>query len=367
MNPALPAFLATVIDRAIEKDPERRYQSASEFLMDLKRVEPSGARAGATRVPADPKTPSSIVVLPFADMSPHKDQEYFCHGITEEIINTLTRVPGLRVISRTSAFAFQGRDLDVTEIGRRLRVETALEGSVRRAGDRVRVTAQLVNADDGYQLWSKRFDRELSDVFAIQDEIAATIVNELRGGAGPGFAEATAGQPHASAEAAARKPRRASFDAEAHDAYLKGMYALNKWNGPSMEQAIADFRTAIARDPGFAPAYAALAEGQIWLYSGLGILSASETVPQARSAVDKALALDPTLADAHKVRALIAMNHDWDRQERSVRSSVRSSSVQDRPQPTSQMHGGCCFSRGSMTGRTTSSRRPSDWTLSIFR
>ncbi len=113
-------------------------------------------------------------------MSPQKDQEYFCHGVTEEIINTLTRVPGLRVISRTSAFAFQGNDLEVTEIGRRLRVETALEGSVRKAGDRVRVTAQLVNADDGYQLWSKRFDRELSDVFAIQDEIAATIVNELQ-------------------------------------------------------------------------------------------------------------------------------------------------------------------------------------------
>ena len=184
LNPTLPAFLATVIDKAIEKDPERRYQSASELLMDLKRVEPSSARgAAATSVPADARTPSSIVVLPFADMSPQKDQEYFCHGITEEIINTLTRVPGLRVISRTSAFAFQGRDLEVTEIGRRLRVETALEGSVRKAGDRVRVTAQLVNADDGYQLWSKRFDRELSDVFAIQDEIAATIVKELRGGA----------------------------------------------------------------------------------------------------------------------------------------------------------------------------------------
>ena len=184
MNPALPAFLATVIDKAIEKDPERRYQSAGEFLIDLKRVEPSSARGvAAPRRRPSARTPSSIVVLPFADMSPQKDQEYFCHGVAEEIINTLTRVPGLRVISRTSAFAFQGRELEVTEIGRRLRVETALEGSVRKAGDRVRVTAQLVNADDGYQLWSKRFDRELSDVFAIQDEIAATIVKELRHGA----------------------------------------------------------------------------------------------------------------------------------------------------------------------------------------
>ena len=113
-------------------------------------------------------------------MSPGKDQEYFCHGITEEIINALSRVPGMRVISRTSAFAFQGKDLEVTEIGRRLRVGTALEGSVRKAGDRVRITAQLVNADDGYQIWSKRFERELSDVFAIQDEIAAGILDEFR-------------------------------------------------------------------------------------------------------------------------------------------------------------------------------------------
>ena len=293
LNPTLPAFLATVIDKAIEKDPERRYQSASELLMDLKRVEPSSPRgAAATSVPADARTPSSIVVLPFADMSPQKDQEYFCHGITEEIINTLTRVPGLRVISRTSAFAFQGRDLEVTEIGRRLRVETALEGSVRKAGDRVRVTAQLVNADDGYQLWSKRFDRELSDVFAIQDEIAATIVKELRGGATRDnelrggatldnelstYAKASvdkstsaSAKATADEDAKATAPRRKSFDAGAHDAYLKGMYTLNKWTGHSMEQAIADFRQAIARDPDFAPAYAALAEGQVWLYLGTG-------------------------------------------------------------------------------------------------
>jgi len=171
----------------------------------------------------------------------------------------------------------------------------ALEGSVRRAGDHVRVTTQLVNAEDGYQLWSRRFDRDVSDVFAIQDEIAAAIVTELRTGLGH--------QPG----------RRPSIDVRAHDAYLKGMYALNKWTDQSMRRAIADFREAIARDSGFAPAYAALAEGHVWLYSGLGVLSAHDTVPQARWAVEKALELDPTLADAHKVRGLIAMNHDWDR------------------------------------------------------
>ncbi len=121
--------------------------------------------------------PSSIVVLPFVDMSAAKDQEYFCHGVTEEIISSLSCVPELRVISRTSAFAFEGKGLEITDIGRRLRVATALEGSVRRAGARVRVTAQLVDTGDGHQIWSRRFDRELSDVFAIQDEIAATIVD----------------------------------------------------------------------------------------------------------------------------------------------------------------------------------------------
>ncbi len=327
LNPAVPGFLATVIDKAIEKEPGRRYQSAGEFLIDLKHADASGARVPAAMTePGDARRPSSIVVLPFADMSQHKDQEYFCHGVTEEIISALTRVPGLRVISRTSAFAFQGRDLDITEIGRRLRVDTALEGSVRKAGDRVRVTAQLVNADDGCQIWSRRFDRELSDVLAIQDEIAATIVKELRPAATivkelrpaatidnelrrePAAADTWA-RPAVAEAPGGRKP----FDAAAHDAYLKGMYALNKWSGQAMEQAIADFRQAIARDPGFAPAYAGLAEGLVWLYSGIGILPARETVPQARGAVEQALALDPTLAEAHKVRGLIAMTHDWDR------------------------------------------------------
>jgi serine/threonine-protein kinase len=307
LNPSLPAFLGTVIDKILEKEPERRHQSADELLQDLRHVDSTGTHgASAVRVSADASRGSSIVVLPFVDMSPGKDQEYFCHGVTEEIINTLTRVPGLRVISRTSAFAFQGQSLEVTEIGRKLRVGTALEGSVRKAGERVRVTAQLVNTDDGYQLWSKRFDRELSDVLAIQDEIAASIVEEFRDGLDGA---------HASAEAPPRKggTRRPSFDPGAHDAYLRGMYALNKWTDSSMHQAIAAFREAIARDPDLAPAHASLAEGYIWLYSGLGIRPAHETIPHARQAADKALQLDPTLVDAHKARALIAMNHDWDR------------------------------------------------------
>ena len=332
LNPLLPTPLAAITDRALEKDPGRRYRSANDFLEDLRCLETPTARprlrrsaastsalratsnttarqvAAEVRIATEGRVASSIVVLPFVDMSPGQDQEYFCHGLTEEIINTLTRVPGLRVISRTSAFAFHGRDLEVTEIGRKLKVGTALEGSVRKAGDRVRVTAQLVDAEDGYQLWSRRFDRDLSDVFAIQDEIAATIVSEFQ----LGFA----GHAHG---------KWASFDAVAHDAYLKGLYARNKWTDASMRRAIVDFREAIAQNSSFAPAYAALAEAYVWLYSGLGVLPANETVPQARWAIGKALELDPTLADAHRVRGLIAMNHDWDRTgaEDALRSALQ--------------------------------------------
>ena len=307
LNPALPRSLALVIDKSLEKEPDRRYRSATALLDDLRAVSTTirlgrqgsvplhrGSSAAMDVVPQTGRQ-SSIVVLPFLDMSPGRDQEYFCHGITDEIISALTAVPGLQVISRTSAFAFQGTNLDITEIGRRLRVETALEGSVRRAGNRVRVTAQLVSAREGYQLWSKRFDRELTDIFAIQDEIAATIVDELKMGT------------------AAAVRQRSTLNAASHDAYLRGMYALNKWSEPSVREALSHFREAIACDLRFAPAYAALAEGYVWLYSGVGILPAAEAVPVAREAVDKALEIDPALADAHKVRALIAMNHDWDR------------------------------------------------------
>ena len=298
-NPTLPRSLEIVLDKALEKDPDRRYRSADEFLRDLRAVgDSSSAATGAVEqrgASSEQKVSSSIAVLPFVDMSPRKDQEYFCHGITEEIITALTSVPGLQVISRTSAFAFQSKDLEITEIGRRLRVTTILEGSVRKSGDRVRVTAQLVNAGDGYHIWSKRFDRELSDVFVIQDEIAASILDEFR------------------MTRDVRPSERTPLNVSAHDAYLKGMYALNKWTEGDMRQAIVDFNHALSEDPDFALAYAAVAEAHVWFYSGLGILPAPETVPHARRAVDKALALDATLAQAYKVRGLIAMNHDWDR------------------------------------------------------
>jgi serine/threonine-protein kinase len=288
--PGLPAGLVAVILKALEKDPARRYGGARELLEALRAGEAAGAAA------AERQPPSSIVVLPFVDLSPQKDQEYFCHGVAEELIHTLARVPGLRVISRTSAFSFQGQGTEITEIGRRLKAATALEGSVRKAGRRVRISARLVDTADGVQLWSKRFDRELEDVFAIEDEIAETIVSDLARELG-----------------GVSLRRAAPRNTGAHDAYLRGTYALNKWTDEWVRRAIASFQEAVALDPAFAPAHAALAECHLWLYSGVGIVPAREAVPPARAAVERALGLDPQLAEAHRVRGMIAMNHDWDR------------------------------------------------------
>jgi serine/threonine-protein kinase len=240
----------------------------------------------------------SIAVLPFSDLSPERDQDYFCQGLAEELINTLAAIRGLRVLARTSAFAIQGQGLDVREIGRRLRVDTVLEGSVRKSGARLRVTTQLVDAAEGYQLWSKKFDRDLDDVFSVQDEIAETVASELQSELG--FARE-------------RSDARRASNLEAYDAYLRGLFAMNRWTEDWVERALASFTDAVAKDPGYALAHAAIAECLVWFYSGIGTRSAAETIPRAREAAAKAMALGSDLPEPHKVRGLIAMSHDWDR------------------------------------------------------
>jgi serine/threonine-protein kinase len=294
----------------MDKDPSRRPASARELLDALRGLDRPGAALPAAPVsgPGTARPPlSAVAVLPFVDLSAARDQEYFCHGVAEELIHALARVPGLRVISRTSAFAVQGKAADVTEIGRKLGAGAALEGSVRRAGDRVRIIARLVSTEDGIQLWSKRFDRELADVLAVEDEIAETIVAELASGL---------------AAPAPRAP--ATPDTGAHDAYLRGLYALNRWTDEWVRRAIGSFQEAVERDPGFAAAHAALAEAHVWLYSGVGVVSAAEAVPPARAAVQRALQLDPDQPDAHRIRGVIAMNHDWDRRaaEEDLRRAI---------------------------------------------
>ena len=263
-------------------------------------VEPAGEEAGSsveTVAPAEPATaaePRSIAVLSFANMSPDPENEYFCDGISEEIINSLAHLPGLKVAGRTSAFSFKGTDLDVPEIGNRLKVATVLEGSVRKMGDQLRITTQLIDVESGYHLWSEQFDRQLDDIFAIQNEIATNIAERLEVTIGSG----------------ARGLRLQTDNVEAYEFYLKGR-ALLYQRGMAMFQARECFEGAIALDPQYALAHAGLADS----YSILGyygLIAPPEAWAPARKAAEHAAALAPELAEAHNALAIIAFVRDWD-------------------------------------------------------
>jgi TolB-like protein/Tfp pilus assembly protein PilF len=230
-------------------------------------------------------------------MSPQKDQEYFSDGLTEELITSLSQVAGLRVAARTSSFQFKGRNADVREVGRELNVGAVLEGSVRKSGNRLRITAQLVSVEDGYQLWSDSYDRELADVFAVQEDIARAIVGALR--------VRLAASPDSALVA---RPTR---DLQAYDLYLKGRFAWNQRTGVALREAVRYFEQAVARDPRFARAYAGLADAYILLppYAGA---SPAETWPKAKAAATKALAFDSTSAEAHTSLGYGTMLYEWD-------------------------------------------------------
>ncbi|MCX6561359.1 MAG: protein kinase, partial [Candidatus Aminicenantes bacterium] len=239
LNPDLPAELEHIIEKALEKDRDVRYQSAREMLADLKRLKREH-ESGRTAVA--PSTPS-LAVLPFANLGGDKENEYFSDGLAEDIIGALTQVPGLRVMARTSAFAFRGREQDVREIGARLNVNHILEGSVRRLGSRIRVTAQLVKASDGFPLWSQRFDREMTDVFAIQDEISQAIVEKLR------------------VRLATDRPlvKRPTENVEAYNLCLKARYQLFRFTPEGIAKSKEYYEQAIALDPNYALAWCGLA------------------------------------------------------------------------------------------------------------
>lgn len=280
---ATPASLERHIARCLRKDPPRRFQT----MLEVKQALADAASSTVTKEEAQ-----SIAVLPFVNLSADKENEYFSDGLAEEILNALTAVPELRVIARTSAFAFRGKEQDLRMIGQRLRVGTILEGSVRRAGNRIRVTAQLINVADESHLWSERYDRELTDIFAIQDDISQAIANVLK----VRFAG----------------PQRRAANIEAFQSYLRGLYWYQRYNPESLAKAKESFEQALGYDPGYAPAYAGLA---VFRY-GLGALSIKrmiEMAPLAKSAAEKALAIDPTLSEAHSVLGLIAgaVEYDW--------------------------------------------------------
>ena len=289
-----PAFFRIVF-RCLEKKPADRFQSSRDLVVALENLSSAGHDSGV-RAREEVDDRRSIAVLPFVDMSPGKDQDYFCVGMAEEIMNALTGIEGLRVAARSSAFRFKGGDHDLQAVGRALDVTTVLEGSVRTAGNRLRVTAQLNRVEGGFQIWSRRYDRELNDVFAIQDEIAADIVSALR----PESNEA----PHA-------RVVRHTHDQEAYHLYLRGRYHWYARTKEALSKALEHYQLAVQKDPAYALAYVGIAD----VYNVQGIyafMPEIEAQSRATSALDKAFAINDRLADAHRTRGFLLLFYDWD-------------------------------------------------------
>ena len=266
--------------------------------------------AGDESVSDEPGAPDaspepSIAVLPFENLNPAEEGGFFADGITEEITHTLAQFAGMRVVARTSAFAFKGQAADIREVASKLNVSHVLEGSVRRAGDRLRITVQLIDAAAGYHVWSERYDREVGDIFLVQDEIAGRVARQLSSGLTP---DATV-----SGFAAGERDREAvsTEHVNAYDAYLRGREQRSYFDPLALQRAVDRFEESLGIDPDFAPAHAAISEALSAQSIGLGLAS-HDTMPRARRAADRALALAPELADAHVARALVAMFYERD-------------------------------------------------------
>jgi serine/threonine-protein kinase len=284
----VPPGLRDVVRHCLEKDRDRRLGSARALQAALAGGAPVPRAAAAAAAPR-----AGVAVLPFLDLDGDGSQEYLGNGLAEELIHALASVAGLRVAARTSSFQFK-HGTDVRRIGQRLGVAHVVEGSVRRVGDRLRITIQLVDAAAGYHVWSERFDRETGDVFALQDEIAARVVEALKLRLDP-----------------ASRPRPRPRDVQAYELYIKGRYFWNKRYAGDLRKAIAAFEAAIARDPEFAPAHAGLADAcSVLGYYGLA--PETEVFAQARRAAERALALDPASPEAHVSIALVRDWFDWD-------------------------------------------------------
>jgi eukaryotic-like serine/threonine-protein kinase len=294
IQPSAPAGLEAAISRALARDRAQRFRSAGEFSAALKRLE---SNANAPAVASQGLT--SIAVLPFANLSREADSEYFSDGMTDELMGALARVPQLRVAARTSCHAFKGKETDIREIGRVLRVGVVLEGSVRKAGSRIRLNVQLVDTDSGYHIWSETYDRDLGDVFALQDELASTIAGALR-------LKLLAG-------GSIRRPAPTTNNLEAFTLYLRGRFQANLRTMDGLAAAIGYLDRAVTADPRYAAAHAEL--GSCWAlrsFPEFGDLPAHQGMPKAREAIGRALELDPSSAAAHGWGGVITMLHDRD-------------------------------------------------------
>ena len=305
VNPLIPGDLGQLVQRCLDKDRVRRYQDVDEILQELREIQKSvpttdgivpGARHDSAEI-REEMPRNSIAVLPFADLSPEKDQEYFCDGMTEELISALAKVEELKVASRTSAFQFKGERQDIRQIGDKLKVGTVLEGSVRRSGTRLRITAQLIDVQDGYEIWSEKFDRNLEDIFTIQEEISLAIVDSLK--------------VNILKEERESLVKRYTRNAEAYKLYLKGRYFWNRRYEGGLQKSIEFFNQAIATDPGYALAYAGIADSYS-LLAHYGFLPPREASPKAKAAAEKAIEIDHHLAEAHASLGRIKLHYDWD-------------------------------------------------------
>jgi len=320
----VPAELQRVVSKALAKDRDMRYQHADEMLADLRAILQRANPAARSKKPTTnlllvggsiliiaavvfgyfrllPKPASgalkSIAVLPFEDMSPLKDQEYFCDGMTEELIGRLSNIRDLRVPSRTSVFLFKGRALDIREVGDKLKVQTVLEGSIRKSGNQLRITIQLIDVADGYHLWSETYNRELKDVFAIQDEISSAIANKLK--------------LTLLDEEKAKLTKRPTENIESYNLYLLGLYYLYKYNEDGFRKGIEYFEQAIAKDSCYALAYTSKANCYTSLYLD-GYLAYKETYSKAKAAAARALELDDHLGETHASFGEVKLFFEWD-------------------------------------------------------
>ncbi len=314
-----PEPTARVPDRFRERQWSRLNDAGTieAFAASVSRIlsggtQGSGQRTSPAAAPAatpDTCDAPSIAVLAFANRSNDPNDEYFSDGLADELLNVLARIRGLRVAARTSSFQFKGKAEDIAVIGRKLHVSTVLEGSVRKSGNRVRISVQLVKVSDGYQLWSETYDRRLEDIFAVQDDIASAVVQGLRETLlGAGHAAAAAGQVSKEVAEAARGRSR---DPEAYRLYLQGRYLVERLSGPDITRGIECLEAAIARDPEFALAHAVKSRAHTY-EGGFGLRTPQDATVPARAEALRSLALDPDLVEGLLALGTLQMFHDWD-------------------------------------------------------